>query len=83
MNNIGPKLQMLYTQNCLQNHIRMRKQPNFFYIQPSTLPKEALAEFYLSTIFGLSFMMHSVVPTRSWTFYAYLITKIGHRNFNV
>ena len=57
---------------------KMLKQPNFFYSQPSTLPKEALAKFYLSTIFELSFMVSSVAPTRSSTFYAYLVTKIGN-----
>ena len=38
----------------------MLKQPNLFHSQPSTLPKKALAKFYLSTIFGLSFMISSV-----------------------
>ena len=50
----------------------MPKQRNFFYSQFSTLPEEALANFYLSTTFGLSFMISSVAPTRSSTFYAYL-----------
>ena len=36
----------------------MLKQPNFFYSQPCTIPKEALAKFYLSTAFGLSFMIN-------------------------
>ena len=48
-----------------------------------TLAKEVLAKFYLSWTFGLSFMISSVTPTRSSTFYAYLITKIGNRNLNV
>ena len=52
---------MLNTQNCLQNHVKNAiKQPNFFYSQLSTLPKEALAKFYLSTTLGLSFMTSSV-----------------------
>ena len=69
---------MLHTQNCLQNHIKnMLKQPNFFYSQLSTLPKGALAKFYLSTTFV---MISSVAPNRSSTFYAYLITKIENRN---
>ena len=58
----------------------MLKQPNFFYSQPSILPKDTPVKFYLSTGFGLSFMISSVAPTRSSTFYAYLITKIGNRN---
>ena len=58
----------------------MLKLPNFFYSQPSTLPKEALAKFDLSTTFGLSFMMSSVAPTQSSTSYAYLITKIRNRD---
>ena len=58
----------------------MPKQQNFFYSQPSTLPGEAAAKFYLSTTFCLSFMIGSVAPTRTWTFYAYLITKIGNGN---
>ena len=61
----------------------MLKQPNFFYSHPSSLPKDAPAKFYLSKTFGLSFMVSSVTPTRSSTFYAYLITKIGNRNLNV
>ena len=74
---------MLDTENCLQNHIKkMLKQQNLFYNQPSTLPKEALAKFYLSTTFGLIFMIRSVAPTRSANFYGYLITKIGKRNLN-
>ena len=59
------------------------KQSNFFYSHPSTLPEDAPAKFYFSTIFGLSFMISSVAPTRSSTFYAYLITKIGNRNVKV
>ena len=38
----------------------MLRQPNFFHSQPSTLPKDAPAKFYLSTTFGLSFMISSV-----------------------
>ena len=60
----------------------MVKQPNFFHSQPSSLPEEALAKFYLSTTFGSSFMISSVAPTRSSTSYAYLITKIANRNLN-
>ena len=73
---------MLYTQNCHQNCIKMPKQPNFFYSQAATLPKDAPAKFYISTGFGLRFMISSVAPTRSSTFYAYLITKIGNCNLN-
>ena len=53
----------------------MQKQPNLFYGQHATLPKDALAKFYISTAFGLSFMISSVAPTRSSTFCTYLITK--------
>ena len=60
----------------------MLKQPNFFHSQPSTLPKDAPAKFYLSTTFGLSFVS-SVASTRSSYSYAYLTTKIGNRNLNV
>ena len=60
----------------------MLKQPKFFYSQPSTLSKDSPAKFYLSTTFGLSFMISSVARTRSSTFYACLITKIGNRNLN-
>ena len=58
----------------------MLKQLNFFHSQPSTLSKDALAKSCLSTTFGLSFMIRSVAPTRSSTFYAYLITNIENRN---
>ena len=71
---------MLDTQNCLQNHIKMLKQPSFFHSQPSKLSKDTLTKFYLSTTFGLSFIISSVAPTRSSIFYAYLVTKIGNRN---
>ena len=64
---------MLDTQNLL-------KQPNCFYSQPSTLPKDALAKFYVSVTFGLSFVISSVAPTGLSTFYAYLITRIGNCN---
>ena len=58
----------------------MLKQPNFFYSQPSTLSKDAPAKVYLSTAFGLSFMISSVARTQSSTFYAYSVTNIGNRN---
>ena len=58
----------------------MLKQPYFFRSKPSILPKEALAKFYLSMTFGLSFMISSLAPTRLLTFYAYLITKIRNHN---
>ena len=60
----------------------MLKQPNFFYGQPSTLPKDAPAKFYLSMTFGLNFMISFVASTRSSTSYAYLISKIGNSNLN-
>ena len=34
----------------------MLKQPNFFYCQPYTLPKDAPAKFYPSTTFGLNLL---------------------------
>ena len=81
MNNIARKLQKCWTHKIAFKIIsKMLKQPNFFYSQPSTLPEEALAKFYHSTIFGLSSVIRSVVLTRSLTFYAYLIAKIGNRN---
>ena len=80
-NNIAPKLQKCWTYKIAFNIIsKMPKLPNIFYSQPSTLPKEALAKFYLSTTFGLNFMINSLAPTRSSTSYAYVITKIGNRN---
>ena len=50
MNNTAKRLD---TQNCLQNH-KNAEEPDFFYSQSSTLPKEAYAKFYLSTTFGPS-----------------------------
>ena len=83
MNNIAPKLQKNWAHKIAFKIIsKMLKQPNFFYNQPSTLPKEALAKFYLSTAFGFSFMISSVASTQLSTFYAYLITKIKNRNLN-
>ena len=83
MNNIAPKLQKCWTHNIAFNIVsKMLKQPNFFYGQPSTLPKDTPAKFYLSRTFGLSFMISSVAPTRSSTSYAYLVIKIGNRHLN-
>ena len=80
MNNIALKLQKYWTHKIALKIISKRlKQPNFFYSQPSTLPKEAPAQLYLSLTIGLSFMISFVAPTRLSTFYAYLITKIGNR----
>ena len=79
MNNIAPKLQKCWTQKiAFKIILKMLKQPNFFYSQPSTRPKGAPAKFYFSMPFGLSFMISS--RTRSATFYAFLITKIGNCN---
>ena len=84
MNNIAPKLQKRWTHKIAFKIIsKVLKQPNFFQSQPSTLPKDAPAKFYLSTTFGLRLMISSVAPTRLSTFYAYLITKIGNRNLNL
>ena len=84
MNNIAPKLQKCWRYKISFKIIsKMLKQPNFFYFQPFTLPKNAPANFYLSTTFSLSFMTSSVAPTRSSTFYTYLITKIRNRNLNL
>ena len=81
MNNIAPKLQICWTHKIAFNIIsKTLKQLNFFYNQPYTIAKEALARFYLSTTFGLSFMISFVAPTRSSTFYAYLVAKIENRN---
>ena len=72
MNNIVPKLQKCWTRKIAFHIIsKMLKQPNFSDSQSSTLPKDAPVKFYLSTTFGLSFMISSVAPTRSSTFYAY------------
>ena len=84
MNNIAPKLQKCWTHKIAFKIIsKMLKQPNFFYSQSSTLPQDAPAKFCLSTTFGSSFAVSSVAPTRSSTFCAYLITKIGNRNLKV
>ena len=66
MNNIVPKLQKCWAHKIAFKIIpKMIKQPNFFHIKPSTLPKEALAKFYLPTTFGLSLMISSVaLPDR-------------------
>ena len=71
---------MLDTQNCL--HIKNAKTTKLL-LQSAFYPsKKALAKFYLSAIFGFSFMITSVAPAGSWAFYTYLITKIGNRNLN-
>ena len=51
MNNIAPKLQKCWTHEIAFKIIsKMLKQPNFFHSQPSTLPEEVLAKFYLPTL---------------------------------
>ena len=71
MNNIAQKLQKCWTYKLSFKIIpKMLKQTNFFYSQLFTLPKEALVKFYLSTAFGVSFMISTVAPTRSSTSYA-------------
>ena len=83
MNNIAPKLQKCWTHIIPFRIIsKNAKTTKFLYCQPSRLPKDAPAKFYLSTTFGLSFMIRSVAPTRSSTFYAYLITKIRNHNLS-
>ena len=80
-NNIATKLQKCWTHKITFKIIsKMLKQPNFVNSQPSILPKEALAKFYLSTTFCLSFTISSVAPTQSSTSYTYLITKIMNCN---
>ena len=75
MNNIAPKLQKFWTQNIVFKIIsEMLKQLNFFHNQPSTLPKDAPARFYLSTTFSSSFTIRSVADCRLF------ITKTRNRN---
>ena len=53
INNIAPKLQKCWTHKIAFKIIsEMLKQPNFFCSQPSTLPEEAPAKFYLSMMLG-------------------------------
>ena len=73
---------MLDTQNCLQKHAKNAKATKFFYSQHSTLPKEALANFYLSTTNWFKFYDKVWSPTRTSTSYAYLISKIGNSKLN-
>ena len=69
MNNIAPKLQKCWTHKISFKIIfKILKQPNVFQSQPSPLPKDTPAKFYLSTKFGLRLMISSVAPTRSSTF---------------
>ena len=68
-NAVHTKLPPKPDKKCQSNQI-------YFHSQPTTLPKDALAKFYLSTTFGLMIMIISVVPTSSSDFYAYLITKV-------
>ena len=81
MYNIAPKLQKCWTHKyCLQYYIKILRHPNFFHSEPSVLSKDAPAKFHLSATFILSFVINSVAPTCSSTFYAYLITKIRNHN---
>ena len=83
MNNIAPKLQKCWTHTTAFNIIKKLKHPDFFYSQPSALPKNATAKFYLSTTSGLNIMISSVANTRLSTSYKYLIAKIGNRILSV
>ena len=70
MNSIAPKLQKCWTHKiAFKTTSKMQKQLNFFYSQPSALPEDAPAKFYLSMKFGLRFMINSVAPARSSTSY--------------
>ena len=81
MNNIAPDLQNAgYTK--LPSKSYKNAEATKFLLQSSTLSKDTPANFYLSMMFSLSFMISSVAPTQSLTFYAYLITKIGSCNLN-
>ena len=83
MNSITQKLQKCCTHKIAIKIVsKMLKQPNLFHSQPATRPKDAPVKFYIFTAFGSSFMITSVAPTRSSTFYAYLITKTGNCNLN-
>ena len=63
MNNIAPKLQKCWSHKiAFRISSKMLKQPNFFHSQPSTLPKEALTKFYLSTTFAFKFYDKSCSP---------------------
>ena len=65
MSNIVQKMQKRWTYKIAFKIVsKMLKQPNFFYSQSYTLPKDAPVKFYLCTTFGLSFMISSVAPTR-------------------
>ena len=77
MNNIAPKTQKCWTHKIV---FKIKIATKFLeYSQSSTLSKEALARFYLSTTFASS----SVASTLSPTSYAYLIAKIGNCNLNL
>ena len=84
MNNIAPKLQKCWTHKIALKIIsKLLKRLNFFYNQSSTLPKDAPAKFYLSTAFDVSFMISSVAPNRSSTFYAYLRRLKSEKNSKI
>ena len=54
----------------------MPEQPNLFLQSAYYTSEGRTCKVSLSTTFGLSFMISSVVPTQSSDFYAYLITKV-------
>ena len=66
MNNIAPKLQKCWTHKIsfiYRSYKKILKQQNLFYSQPSTLPKEAFAKFYLSIYnFWFKFYDNFCVP---------------------
>ena len=74
---------MLHTQNCLQHHIKNAKATKFLLQSSFYTSRGRTCKVYLSTAFGLRLVRSSVAPTRSSTFYPYLIIKIGNRNLKM
>ena len=71
---------VLDTQNCFQNHIKNAKATKFLSQSAFFTSKESTCKVLRFYDFRFKFCTSSVAPTRSSTFYAYLITKIGNRN---
>ena len=74
---------MLGTKNHLQNHIKNAKATKFLLQSAFYTSKGCTCKLLPFYDFGLRFTISSVLPTRSSTFYAYLITQLRNRNAGI
>ena len=64
MNNVAPKIQKYWAQKLPSKSYKNAITTKFVYSQASTLPKDTLAKFYLSTTFRLRVVICSAARTQ-------------------